>query len=247
MKNTNGIIRGTFILGIWGIFTSFQIAPTFYKTDLLGKINPAEHPAFVRVPQQFASKEAEFVRAEVWEAYQKMAAAAKKDGFDMIIVSGTRNHAYQKDIWQRKWNTFPGKPQERAKSIMTYSSMPGTSRHHWGTDIDINSVEPLYFESGYGARLYAWLDAHAHLYGFFQPYKNEASGRKGFKDEKWHWSYYPTARKMLQAFNRVIKPADIEGFDGADLYEDLEVVNTYVNGIASEPRLEQKTPWRGNL
>jgi LAS superfamily LD-carboxypeptidase LdcB len=237
-------MRGLLILGLWGVFTSFQTAPTFYKNDLLGKFDPATHPAFVSVPNTFASKEKEFVRAEVWEAFQKMAAAAKQDGLDMIIVSGTRNHAYQTDIWQRKWNTFPGKAKEKAANIMTYSSMPGTSRHHWGTDIDINSVEPVYFESGYGAKLYAWLDANAFKFGFFQPYKNEKAGRKGFKDEKWHWSYYPTARKMLQAFNRVIAPADIAGFDGADLFEELHVGQTYINGIAPEPRLEPQTPWK---
>jgi zinc D-Ala-D-Ala carboxypeptidase len=230
-------------LAVLLVFASFDGAPTYYKSDLLGKINPAEHPAFVRVPAQYAAKEQEFVRAEVLEAFLKMATAAKAAGFDLVIVSGTRNHTYQTDIWQRKWQSFPGKPKERATSIMTYSSMPGTSRHHWGTDIDINSVEPAHFESGAGARLYAWLDENAWKFGFFQPYKNERTGRKGFKDEKWHWSYYPTARQMLKAFNRVIVPADIAGFEGADFFETLRVAEEYVNGIAPEPRLESKTFW----
>lgn len=230
-------------LAVLLVFASFDGAPTYYKSDLLGKINPAEHPDFVRVPPQFAAKEQEFVRTEVLTAFLKMAVAAKEAGFDLVIVSGTRNHAYQTDIWQRKWNSFPGKTEERAKAIMTYSSMPGTSRHHWGTDIDINSVEPAHFESGHGARLYAWLDAHAWKFGFFQPYKNEQNGRSGFKDEKWHWSYYPISRQLLKAYNRVIGPADISGFEGADLYVPLNVANAYVNGIAPEPRLQSKNWW----
>ncbi|MFM9004881.1 MAG: D-alanyl-D-alanine carboxypeptidase family protein [Flavobacteriales bacterium] len=43
---------------------------------------------------------------------------------------------------------------------MKFSSMPGTSRHHWGTDIDLNSVEPSYFLSGKGLLIYQWLSAH---------------------------------------------------------------------------------------
>ena len=38
------------------------------------------------------------------------------------------------------------------KEIMKYSSMPSTSRHHWGTDIDLNSLENSYFEKGEGKK-----------------------------------------------------------------------------------------------
>ena len=31
---------------------------------------------------------------------------------------------------------------------MNYSAMPTASRHHWGTDVDINSVDPEDFETG---------------------------------------------------------------------------------------------------
>ncbi|NJK84501.1 MAG: M15 family metallopeptidase [Saprospiraceae bacterium] len=43
-------------------------------------------------------------------------------------------------------------PQERALKILKYSSMPGTSRHHWGTDIDLNSFSNSYFEQGEGKK-----------------------------------------------------------------------------------------------
>ncbi len=48
--------------------------------------------------------------------------------------------------------------------------MPQASRHHWGTDVDINSVEPEYFESGQGLKEYTWLQENAWKFGFCQPY-----------------------------------------------------------------------------
>lgn len=68
---------------------------------------------------------------------------------------------------------------------MLYSSMPTTSRHHWGTDMDINSVEPEYFESGQGLLEYNWLKANAHKFGFCQPYspKDDGSRTQGYNLE----------------------------------------------------------------
>jgi D-alanyl-D-alanine carboxypeptidase len=239
-------LRFPFVLGLaalWVVLTSYRQAPVFHKNDLLGKFEAAEHPDFVRVPSKYAAKQEEYMRKDALEAFLKMAEAAKKAGFDLIIVSGTRNFNYQHGIWSRKWEGLTGKPETRAKSITTYSSMPGTSRHHWGTDIDIHSVEPSVFESGYGARLYAWLDKHAWEYGYFQPYKNETKGRKGYKDEKWHWSYYPTASRLLKAFNRVVQPEDIAGFEGSELYEPLNIRERYVNGIEPDFRVMGNRPW----
>jgi zinc D-Ala-D-Ala carboxypeptidase len=225
------------LFSFWIGLTSYRQSPVFHKKDLLGKLDPSEHTDFQRVPSKFAAKSEEYLRHDALQAFLKMAEAAKKAGFDLLIVSGTRNYDYQLGIWNRKWENLSGKAEARAKSITTYSSMPGTSRHHWGTDIDIYSVDPAAFEGGYGARLYAWLDAHAWEYGYFQPYKNERAGRKGYKDEKWHWSYYPTASKLLKAFNKVVNETDIHGFDGAELYEKLQIKTYYVNGIEEDPRL----------
>ena len=55
-----------------------------------------------------------------------------------------------------------------AKTILLYSSMPTTSRHHWGTDMDINSLENSYFASGQGLKEYTWLKKNAAKFGFCQ-------------------------------------------------------------------------------
>ena len=51
--------------------------------------------------------------------------------------------------------------------------MPSTSRHHWGTDIDLNSLNNSYFSSGKGLKEYDWLTTNANHYGFYQVYTDE--------------------------------------------------------------------------
>ena len=111
--------------------------------------------------------------------------AAKKEGITLKIISATRNFATQKIIWEGKWTgkrlheskenlakTIPN-PTERAIKILRWSSMPGTSRHHWGTDIDLNKLNNSYFEKGEGLKIYNWLIANASSFGFCQPYSPE--------------------------------------------------------------------------
>ena len=72
--------------------------------------------------------------------FNQMKNAAKKEGINMKIVSGYRSFNRQKIIWNRKFlnNQKQGlNPLENINKIIQYSTIPGTSRHHWGTDIDI--------------------------------------------------------------------------------------------------------------
>ena len=82
-----------------------------------------------------------------------MQRAALYDTIQLIIVSGTRNFKEQKAIWNRKWNRYNNlKSIDRIKKILEYSSMPSTSRHHWGTDLDLNNLNNSYFTSGKGKK-----------------------------------------------------------------------------------------------
>lgn len=113
--------------------------------------------------------------------------------------------------------------------------MPGSSRHHWGTDIDLNSLENNYFLSGEGKRIYMWLSSHAKDYGFAQVYTNpEPTLRPGYAEEKWHWSYLPLANNYLKQYNALITHSMITGFHGAELNQQLQIIENYVNGIAEQ-------------
>ncbi|MEY3197746.1 MAG: hypothetical protein RL023_399 [Candidatus Parcubacteria bacterium] len=66
---------------------------------------------------------------------------------DIRITSPYRSFKNQQELWNRKWNTDPrckdiNDPTTKARKILEFSQIPGLSRHHWGTEIDIENVNP---------------------------------------------------------------------------------------------------------
>lgn len=212
--------------------------------ELIGKIDQKNHPDFALVKPPYTDRGNLYLRKAAYEAFKKMYAAAKKDGIKLIIKSGMRNFNYQKGIWERKWKgqrildsgenaktAFPN-PKDRALKILEYSAMPGTSRHHWGTDIDLNAFNNKYFERGQGLKIYQWLEAKAATFGFCQTYTPKGSERPhGYNEEKWHWSYLPIAKKMTEQAKAQLKNEMITGFLGAETGIEIGVVEKYVLGI----------------
>ena len=210
---------------------------------LMGKFEPANDPDFVEIEAKYADRTGRYLHKETYEAFLKMYNAAKAQGIELTIVSATRNFAAQKSIWEAKWNgqrkvsgmdlskEIPN-PKERALKILEYSSMPGTSRHHWGTDIDLNDLENSYFESGEGLKVYNWLVENAPGFGFCQTYSPKDEHRpNGYNEEKWHWSYLPIAQPYTLKAQKSLKNEMIQGFDGAESAPLIDVVNNYILGI----------------
>ena len=219
----------------------------FSKSLLLGKFNPATDSNFVLIPEYMASNPSMYCHRQVFDAYLAMRDSALRDGITLTIVSATRNFDRQLQIWNRKWNTYSRDTAcrvrneqndsskttediEKVRSIMRYSSMPGTSRHHWGTDLDFISVEPDYWTHGEGLRIYNWLCANAHKFGFFQPYTADPA-RTGYAEERWHWSYAPLSKPYLEAYRQKITAEDITGFSGSYLVDSLGIIQSHVFGI----------------
>ena len=142
--------------------------------------------------------------------------AALADGFDLAAVSGFRDFARQLAIWNAKYGgTAPlydaagalldaaalAAPQ-RIEAILHWSALPGASRHHWGTDVDLidrSAVTPgyrvelsaaEYTGAGPFAPLAQWLEANAARFGFFRPFRGILSG---VQPEPWHYSFAPVA------------------------------------------------------
>lgn len=203
------------------------------KAYLLGKFNPAEHPDFVAIGKPYTDKPGMLLRKEALDAFKKMWESARRAGVSLKIISATRNFDQQKNIWEGKWSRFAKEapePKARALKILEYSSMPGSSRHHWGTDIDLNDLNNPSFETGgKHEKVYQWLAEHAHEFGFCQPYT--AGRTQGYHEEKWHWSYTPLSKPFLAQFRSNISDADIQGFLGADLAPEIGAVRNYVLGI----------------
>ena len=211
--------------------------PRYQLDELTGHFQPASHPQFRVLKNKHTTKPRAYLREEVYRAFRKMWRAARRDGHGLKIVSATRNFRRQAAIWNGKWNASPLPPgPSRARHILRYSSMPGTSRHHWGTDLDINALNNAYFESGKGKEIYEWMQENAADFGFYQPYTAYNGYRDtGYREEKWHWSYYPLARDLQRAYLHLIRDEDLQGFQGAGHASSLKVINNYVRSVAAPP------------
>jgi LAS superfamily LD-carboxypeptidase LdcB len=151
-----------------------------------------------------------------------MQAAARAAGIELAVVSSFRDFERQVAIWNGKYSGArplldrDGRPlahetlNENAliDAILTWSALPGASRHHWGTDVDVidraaveKDYEPQLLPAEFGrngpfARLDAWLTANMVRFGFFRPY---TSPREGVQPEPWHLSFAPLAEAALAA------------------------------------------------
>jgi LAS superfamily LD-carboxypeptidase LdcB len=186
------------------------------------------------------------LRLEAHEAFLQMKKAAYSDGIDLKIVSSYRSFERQEIIWERKYIRYTeddGMPPLKAlDKIIEYSTIPGTSRHHWGTDIDIvdgyRKVEgdvlvPEKFGSGGPyADLKKWMDENSEDFGFFLVYTDEPK-RRGFKYEPWHYSYAPISKPMLSAFRRIniLQLLRQEEFYGSEHFTTGFVKNYVRNNI----------------
>lgn len=162
---------------------------------------------------------------DVYEPFIALRNKATREGIDLQIASGQRDFARQLLIWNRKANgELPvlddeGRPvdlqtlssQQRITAILRWSSLPGASRHHWGTDIDVFDAAAipvdykvqLTTDEAYRVfgKLHHWLDEQidtGSACGFFRPY---ARDRGGVAPEPWHLSYAPLAWRFQQAFS----------------------------------------------
>lgn len=147
--------------------------------------------------------------------------AAKNAGFNLQIASGFRSFDRQLSIWNSKYagkrpildkneqalDPFKLSELDKLYAILHWSALPGTSRHHWGTDFDIFDPDLLpgnkqlqltvkeYHDGGYFHELTNWLSENMDLFGFYRPYQ---SYQGGVSIEPWHISYYPIADMALR-------------------------------------------------
>ena len=215
--------------------TPYSLLPTpcspLPKSLLLGKFDPSTDSNFVAIPSSMTTHTNIYCHRQTLQAYIAMRDSALRDGITLTIVSATRNFDRQRQIWERKWQNTQGNDSTKIRQIMRYSSMPGTSRHHWGTDLDFISVETDYWTHGEGLRIYQWLCINAHKFGFFQPYTSDPT-RTGYAEERWHWSYAPLSKPYLEAYQQQITPSDITGFSGSYLVDSLKIIQSHVLGIS---------------
>jgi LAS superfamily LD-carboxypeptidase LdcB len=214
-------------------YPSSQLSDSTLLNHLLGRFDYKTDTSFTLVKIDYCTKTM-YLQKEVYQKFIEMHNAAKKDNISLLIVSGTRNFNEQKTIWEKKWDKYIKIKDSLStvRQIMLYSSMPTTSRHHWGTDIDINSVDPAHFNTKQGIKEYNWLVNNAHKFGFCQVYTDKkVSKRTGYEMEKWHWSYIPISSNYLKKYNELVNYKLVNGFKGSYFASKIKSIENFVNGI----------------
>jgi LAS superfamily LD-carboxypeptidase LdcB len=160
------------------------------------------------------------LHADVVAPFLNLRRAALDEGIDLAAASSFRDFDRQLTIWNGK---FSGErpmfdaagsrldaksmtARERVDAILLWSALPGASRHHWGTDLDLVDRRPgpeikltreEFAAGGPLAQMGLWLGANAPRFGFFRPFQGV---RSGVQPEPWHFSFAPiaeTARRRL--------------------------------------------------
>jgi LAS superfamily LD-carboxypeptidase LdcB len=170
---------------------------------------------------------------EAVTSFLAMRDAATAAGIDLVAASSFRDFERQLLLWNRKWRgerpllDRSGQPIDpatlddagRVDAILCWSAVPGGSRHHWGTDIDlidaaamppgyqVQLVPEEYARGGVFGRLADWLDENLARFGFHRPY---ATGSCGAGIEPWHVSYSPVSARALEAFTLPVLRRAIE-------------------------------------
>lgn len=173
-------------------------------------------------------------------ALTAMAGAAKEQGFELALASGYRDFNRQLRIFNEKATgkravlDDQGLPldinslreEDLLHAILRWSALPGTSRHHWGCDVDI--YDRGVCRDGYQLQLtvaecegpmaefYTWLAQYlARQSNFTRPYHEDLGG---VSPEPWHLSYLPLSvhyeksysiaalTTLLQASDLALKP-----------------------------------------
>ena len=131
-------------------------------------------------------------------AFEKMAAAAKNEGFELVAFSGFRSYEYQQTIYDRYVSRDGKDAADR------YSARPGYSEHQSGLAFDVGEKgkEDLWLTSAFGESAAGkWLVNNAHKYGFILRYPEGKEDITGYMYESWHFRYLEgdTATKVYEA------------------------------------------------
>lgn len=128
---------------------------------------------------------------ETSAAFDKMKAAAAKDGLTLKIKSGFRSYTLQAELY----NAYVQRDGKDAAD--TYSARPGHSEHQTGLAIDVNKAD----DSFAGTPEAKWLAENCWKYGFIIRYPEGKENITGYKYEAWHIRYLgeATAKAVFES------------------------------------------------
>ncbi len=203
----------------------------------------------------------------VIQPLQQLIKASQDEGFDLRVASGFRSFDRQLLIWNKKCrgerpvydkqgheiDIQQCSGVEKIWAILHWSALPGTSRHHWGTDCDIYDAAAIpagyqlqlhsdeYTVNGLFAPMMEWLSEYlqeSHAPDFYRPYMD---GSSGIATELWHLSYRPVASRYEQQFSLSLLREYLEQLPEHQAIEEQEVLLDNLESIYDN-FIKLKTP-----
>ncbi|MCL2004244.1 MAG: M15 family metallopeptidase [Oscillospiraceae bacterium] len=156
---------------------------------------------------------------EAASAFERMQAALREElSLGLVVVSAYRDFYYQRTLYNR----YAAKDGTAVAD--TYSARAGHSEHQTGLAIDFLHRSPsgtLRAAGFQNTTQYAWLQTHAHEYGYILRYPEGFESITGYRFEPWHWRYIGVedATRMFE-----------EGFTTFEEY-----IGTYYAPVISTP------------
>ncbi len=180
-----------------------------------------------------------------WEALRATSAEA---GFDLAIASAYRGFDRQLCIWNEKARgqrpVFDADEQpldihalsgkELVFAILRWSALPGASRHHWGSELDIyeRSLLPEGYElqltveealsGGVLGSFYRWFNEQfsgGEFCGFARPYFQNAAS--AVANEPWHLSCVSVAKRYEVIMEKAALKAFYQSREDIALKDDI--------------------------
>lgn len=165
------------------------------------------------------------IHSEAYSPLTSLKETLKNSQHELKVISAFRSFETQQIIWNNKslgkrvLLDPTGQPmdydslssEQIVKAILKWSALPGLSRHHWGTDIDIfdENLRPENYsveltpaevnDEGIFGPFHQSIDKlilENNSNDFFRPYSKDLGG---VSPERWHISYAPTATPYLEA------------------------------------------------
>jgi len=148
------------------------------------------------------------LRKEAEESLEKMAAAARSQGFTLLVSSTYRSYNYQAEVYERNVRQLGRQAADRV------SARPGHSQHQLGTVADFGSITNAFASTPEGL----WLAANASDYGWSLSYPQGYEEVTGYSWESWHYRYVGV--KLARFIDKY--------FDGIQQYA-LVFIHNYLN------------------
>jgi LAS superfamily LD-carboxypeptidase LdcB len=207
------------------------------------------------------------VHRDAADAFLALREAAMQAGIELEAASAFRDFERQRQLWNAKFtgerplldaaggvlDTASLDEAQRVEAILLWTALPGASRHHWGTDLDVIDRAAMgpdydvqltpgeYAPGGPFGRLNRWLDENIRHFGFFRPY---ATGKGGVRPEPWHLSYAPVSRQALRELDLATLAEALQGQEVLGLPAVVErlpqIHERYVLTVDTAPRMRSR-------